>query len=68
ECAQHRLNALTCREDCPARMACPMGFSFHYHLAQMRHHYRASMREVRAHLAPHPPVASLRNSHPGETP
>ena len=58
ECAQYRLDELTCREDCPARVACPMGATFRYGLAQTRHHYRASMRSVRAHLAPHPTLES----------
>jgi hypothetical protein len=45
-CAAYRKAHPTCRETCPARMACPVGASHRYGTEQMRHHYTASLREI----------------------
>lgn len=45
-CADFRVNARTCRETCPARLACPVGSQYRYGEEQMRYHYGASLRMI----------------------
>lgn len=48
-CIDHRLQASSpCALQCLARNACPVGQEHRYGPAQMRHHYGASLRTIRA--------------------
>lgn len=45
-CADYRLAEAPCRETCLARLACPVGTAYRYDADALRHHYRASLREL----------------------
>ncbi|MCP3984399.1 MAG: hypothetical protein GY723_08415 [bacterium] len=57
-CIRYRLRPDSpCAERCPARLACPIGSSFRYDDAQLRYHYRVSLRALQAWRAEHPETA-----------
>lgn len=50
-CARFRVKAPTCQNGCLARDACPVGGGHRYGETQMKHHYHASLAEIRRYFS-----------------